>query len=215
MVSRNQAIVAAVVLLALAGCSAQSNFTAQTAAVATNSVSPDEHTLGNPKAPITMIEYNAPSCPHCAHFRETMFPQVKSDYINTGKVFYILRVFRIVPADAAVESIAHCLPADRYFSFIDLALRNQKVWYPIFNGEYDRSALIKLATRAGLSADKADLCIADKDEQTRIDHVTQNATQRYSINAVPVFVINGTVVQATEADWPKLQTRFEALLSKP
>ncbi|MBU6299491.1 MAG: GatB/YqeY domain-containing protein, partial [Alphaproteobacteria bacterium] len=74
-----------------------------------------DRTLGTPKAPITVLEYAAPACPHCSHFDQTVFPLIKKNYIDTGKVFYIFRVFPINPADPAAEAIARCLPADKYF----------------------------------------------------------------------------------------------------
>ena len=54
---------------------------------------PDDRTLGSPKAPVVILEYAAPSCPHCAHFDMDIFPTLKKQYIDTGKVFYIFRVF--------------------------------------------------------------------------------------------------------------------------
>src|SRR5579863_10502040 len=87
--------------------------------------SKDDHTLGSPKAPLTVLEYAAPTCPHCAHFDMDLFPQFKQDYINTGKVFFIFRVFPLNAVDVAAESIARCLPEDNYFQFLDLLYRNQ------------------------------------------------------------------------------------------
>ncbi|MEI9929331.1 MAG: thioredoxin domain-containing protein [Rhizomicrobium sp.] len=60
-------------------------------------ITADDHTLGSPKAPITLIEYAAPTCPHCGHFNETVFPLLKQSYIDTGKVYYIFRVFPLHP----------------------------------------------------------------------------------------------------------------------
>src|ERR1700750_2149727 len=90
----------------------------------------EDRTLGNPKAPLTMVEYAAPSCPHCAHFNEALFPYLKKNYIDTGKVYYVFRVFPLSQVDVAAEAIARCLPADNYFQFIDLLFRNQPKWDP-------------------------------------------------------------------------------------
>ena len=88
----------------------------------------DDRTLGSPKAPLTIIEYAAPTCPHCAHFDETVFPTLKRDYIDTGKVYYVFRVFPLHPSDGAAEAMARCLPVDQYFQFIDMMFRNQAQW---------------------------------------------------------------------------------------
>ena len=83
----------------------------------------DDHTLGSKSAPLTVLEYAAPTCPHCAHFDMDIFPQFKKDYIDTGKVFFIFRVFPLNPVDVAAEAMARCLPEDNYFQFLDLLYR--------------------------------------------------------------------------------------------
>ncbi|MEJ2377128.1 MAG: thioredoxin domain-containing protein, partial [Pseudolabrys sp.] len=53
--------------------------------------------LGDPKAPVIIIEYASMTCPHCAHFDETTFPALKKQYIDTGKVRYTMREFPLDP----------------------------------------------------------------------------------------------------------------------
>ena len=62
-----------------------------------------DRTLGSPKAPLTVLEYAAPTCPHCAHFDMDIFPQFKQQYIDTGKVFFIFRVFPLNAIDVAAR----------------------------------------------------------------------------------------------------------------
>jgi protein-disulfide isomerase len=174
----------------------------------------DDRTLGSSNAPIKFLEYAAPSCPHCAHFDETVFPLIKQKYIDTGKVFYIFRSFPLNPSDGAAEAIARCLPADKYFWFLDLLFRNQKTWDPEYGITDIRGGLIRVARIAGMTAEKVDQCIADKNEQDRINQVAQDGEQKYNIQGTPTFVIEGEVVQAGEATWPELQKKLDSLLSK-
>ncbi|HUO98506.1 MAG TPA: thioredoxin domain-containing protein [Rhizomicrobium sp.] len=176
----------------------------------------DDRTMGSPDAPIKMLEYAAPTCPHCAHFAMTVMPLIKQQYIDTGKMFYIFRTFPLSAADGAVESIARaCLPADKYFQFIDLMFRNQPKWDPDGYQIADVGAAIKNMARVmGVGPEQADRCMTDKSEQERINQVAQDAMTRYNIQGTPTFVINGTVVQATEASWPELKARIDSLLSK-
>src|SRR5258708_37793113 len=88
-------------------------------------LAPTDHTLGSPTAPVQVVEYAAPTCPICAHWDTTVFPSFKSAYVDTGKVFYVFRVFPLQSADIAVEAMARCLPKDSYFQFIDMMYRNQ------------------------------------------------------------------------------------------
>ena len=174
----------------------------------------DDRTLGSPKAPITLLEYAAPVCPHCAHFSETVFPLLKKNYIDTGKVYYIFRVFPIMPADGAAEAIARCLPADKYFWFIDLLFRNQKTWDPEYSVTDVRGGLLQVARIAGMTAEKVDECIADKSQQERINQVAQDGETKYNIQGVPMFILNGTVWESGGVTWPQLQKKLDSLLSK-
>lgn len=175
----------------------------------------DDRTLGSPNAPIKMLEYAAPTCPVCARFDMTVFPLVRQNYIDTGKVFYIFRVFPLEnngPADGAAEAVARCLPADKYFWFIDLLFRNQKSWDPEYGITDLRGALIRQAKVAGMTVEKFDQCLADKNQIDRINQVAQDGEQKYNIQGTPTIVINGEVVENTT--WPGLQAKFDSLLSK-
>lgn len=157
-------------------------------------VSPDDRTLGDPKAPVTMVEYAAPTCPHCAHFDMEMFPFLKKTYIDTGKVYYIFRVFPLSQVDVAAESMARCLPKDNYFQFIDLLFRNQDKWDPDGYQIPDvHAALVNMGRLAGMSADQVDSCIGNQAEQKRATDVGQYAQTTYGINGTPTFIVNGQI----------------------
>ena len=104
-----------------------------------------DRTQGSPKAPILMVEYAAPTCPVCAAFDMQIFPQLKRSYIDTGKVYYVFRVFPLSSVDVAAESIARCLPPENYFSFIDLLYRNQPKWDPEYPGVDVQGGLVSMA----------------------------------------------------------------------
>lgn len=172
------------------------------------SVFKDDHTLGNPKAPITVVEYAAPVCPVCANFNINEFPAFKREFIDTGRVFYIFRVFPLRPQDGQVEGIARCLSKDRYFPYIDMMFREQAQWDPDGHEIADPAAEItRLAAREGLSADKAKACMNDQTTFDRINQVAQDAQLRYQIEGTPTFVMNGQVVNFP----PTSQTRLDVL----
>ncbi len=173
----------------------------------------DDRTLGNPKAPITVIEYASPMCPHCAHMNEEGIPVLKKDYIDTGKVFYIFRVFPIGAPDLPAEGLARCLPADNYFQFIDLLYRNQAKWDPEYNVTDVAGGLTNLGRIAGLSGDKIQSCMTDQAAQKRVMAVAQDAQTRYGITGTPTFVINGEV-QTAGAPWSDIKAKLDSLLAK-
>lgn len=159
------------------------------------SIYKDDHSMGNPKAPITLIEYAAPVCPHCAHFAKEEFPALKREFIDTGRVFYIFRVFPLQPADGAIEGIARCLPKERYFPYIEMMFREQPQWDPDGYQIADvEGAIVKLAAREGISPEKAKQCMTDPANQERINQIAQDAQIRYQLEGTPTFVMNGQVV---------------------
>ncbi len=173
-----------------------------------------DRTLGSPKAPILMVEYAAPSCPHCAHFDMDIFPQLKQKMIDTGKVYYVFRVFPLGAVDVAAESIARCLPEDNYFQFIDLLFRNQSKWDP---DGYDipdvHGALVQMGQTAGLSAEKVDACIGNQTVASQVAQVGQDAQTKYNISGTPTFLINGQV-HGPFVDYTELQDFISPMLSK-
>ncbi|HEY1614099.1 MAG TPA: thioredoxin domain-containing protein [Rhizomicrobium sp.] len=172
-----------------------------------------DRTLGSPKAPILMVEYAAPTCPHCAHFDMEVFPLLKKTYIDTGKVHYVLRVFPLGPADVAAEAMARCLPEDNYFQFLDLLWRNQVKWDPEYRVPDVHAGLVQLGRIAGLSAEKVDSCIGNQAESAKISQVGTDASNKYGINSVPTFVVNGEVRQFV-GGWDDVQTYLNGLLKK-
>ena len=177
---------------------------------------PTDRTIGNPKAPVTLIEYGAPTCSICAAFFQDVFPQIKKNYIDTGKVFYVFRVFPLRPDDGAAEKMARCLPEDKYFAFIDLLWRNQPKWdaaeYPGITDVH--GALVQLGRVAGMSAEQVDQCINNKAEDDRINKVAAEGEQRYSLNATPTFIVDGVAQQPGSIPYDQFAKILDAALAK-
>jgi hypothetical protein len=131
-------------------------------------ISPSDRVLGNRQSKVVLIEYAAPTCPVCAAFNAQSFPQLKANYIDTGKVFYVFRVFPLRADDGSAEKIARCLPEDKYFGFIDLLFKNQPKWDWEFGvspqGVHD--GLVLLGRIAGMSREQVDQCMVNKRRTT-------------------------------------------------
>ncbi len=173
----------------------------------------NDHTLGDPKAPVTVVEYAAPTCPHCAHWNEDVFPKFKANYIDTGKVHYVFRVFALSPADVAVEAMARCLPKDSYFQFIDMMFRNQSKWdpdgYQIAN---IHDALVDMGRIAGMGAEKVNSCIGNQSELDKIAAIGQHAEKAYGINGTPSFIVNGQMASDKMVTWQGAEDYLNGLL---
>lgn len=171
------------------------------------------HTMGNPKAKVTLIEYAALTCPTCAFVATHVMPDFKKRYIDTGKVFYVFRQFPIRPDDGAAEKIARCLPEDKYFPFIDLLWRNQPLWDVEFGVTDVHGGLVRLGRMAGLSADQVDKCIDNKAEDDRINKQTADAESRYNVTGTPTFILNGTSIGSGNLPISDMSKTIDAALA--
>lgn len=172
-----------------------------------------DRTMGSPKAPLLMLEYAAPSCPHCAHFDMDLFPQMKKEYIDAGKIYYVFRVYPLNASDLAAESIARCLPADNYFQFIDLLFRNQKEWDPEYQVPDVRAGLEKMSQIAGLSQTQADNCMGNQAATQKIAQIGQEAASKYGVSGTPTFIVNGQS-HGPFIDWNDVKTFLDPMLKK-
>lgn len=176
-------------------------------------ITPHDMTQGNPKAKVTLIEYAAPRCPHCAHFNEATFPQLKRDFIDTGKVFYVFRVLPLAQGDGVAEKLARCLPKAKYFAFMDQLFRSQKDWDDEYGVTDVRGGLLAQYKKQGMTEAQFDACVADPKEDAVINQVAQDGVDRYGINSTPSIVVNGKLVPDV-AEYSALKPVLDAALAK-
>ncbi|MGL9718180.1 MAG: thioredoxin domain-containing protein [Wolbachia sp.] len=152
---------------------------------------PDDKSLGNPKAPILMIEYASLTCYHCSLFHKEVFPAIKKKYIDTGKVLYIFRHFPLDYRGLKAAMLSYCYEKEEdYFNF------NKAVFNSIDSWNYsDLSDLIVLQRIAALSNLKQDLfnqCIDEKKNKEVFDKIINDkslAINKLGIMATPIFFI--------------------------
>ncbi|GBQ16244.1 thioredoxin domain-containing protein [Swaminathania salitolerans] len=145
--------------------------------------------VGNPKAPVKVQEWFSLTCTHCAHFAETIFPQVKAELIDTGKIYYVYHDFPLDQIALLGAMVARSLPVDRYVPFVDSMLASQDRW--AFARDVNPKHQIQMmAALAGISAAQFDRI--DHDDSFRQAIVAQqDADQaKYNINGTPFFLFN-------------------------
>jgi len=149
--------------------------------------------LGDPKAPNTVIEYASMTCPHCANFEKTTFPDLKKRYIDTGKVRFIFREFPLDPLASAGFMLARCAGEkdhDKYFAMIETLFRQQERWVtakPV-------PPLLAIAKQAGFTEESFDACLANQTLLDGIEKVRQRAIDKFKVQSTPTFFINGAMV---------------------
>ena len=147
-----------------------------------------DEVLGDEKAPVTVIEYASMTCPHCAHFALTTFPQLKEKYIDTGKVKYILREFPFDPVAAGAFMLARCAGGkDKYYAMVDLLFRTQATWAV----DHPLQPMLATVRQAGFTEDSFKACLANQKVLDGIEWVRNRAADKFKVGSTPTFFING------------------------
>ena len=181
-------------MLALAAFSSAPARAADTAPGASDATSllaigKDDRILGNPAAPITIVEYASMTCPHCAHFTDEVLPELKKKWIDTGKVKLVLRDFPLDDEAVHASMIARCAPHDRFYAFVDTFFADQANWATA--SDY-RVALSRLAALGGMSKEQVDACLKDTKLEDQVLGSRLVAANQLGVNATPTFFVNGT-----------------------
>jgi protein-disulfide isomerase len=160
-------------------------------------------TLGDPKAPNTIIEYASMTCPHCQRWHSDVYPQLKAKYIDTGKVYFIFRDF---PLDALATSaimVAHCVP-NRFFPLVDLMFDQQANWAYVND---PKTALQGIVKQAGIGQDQFNACLTNQSLLDGVQQVQNRASMKFGVGATPTFFINGVKVEG-EQPLPDIEKRL-------
>jgi protein-disulfide isomerase len=199
-------------LAALAGLSPLRLMTEAIAASAEDVTKPQslpDMALGPADAQVTIVEYAAPTCPHCARFNKDVFPKIKSEYIDTGKVRYVFRNFPLNIKDLACEMLARNIARDdpeKYFAVVDVMFRQQQQLV-----EKTGETLKLIGRQAGFSVQAVEDCLKDQAMQDKIAAVQKYAEDVLKVDGTPTFFINGQVIVG-EASFEEFDQRIKLLL---
>ncbi len=149
-----------------------------------------EKAEGKEDAPVTIIEYASTTCGHCAKFAVDTFPKLKAEYIDTGKVRFILREFPLDPLSAAGFMIARCAGEDKYFSVVDLLFKEQRQWAYADKPVEGLQALVK---QIGFTQQSFEECLTNQELLDGVNWVRQRGAEKFGVNSTPTFFINGKI----------------------
>src|SRR3977135_55669 len=134
---------------------------AQSASDVAKPVSLPDMALGPANATVTITEYASMTCPHCAAFTETVFPKIKSEFIDSGKIRFVFREFPLDIKAAAGSMLARCIAKDdagKYFAVVDMLFKQQNDWVMKNTTE----TLIRIGKQAGLTQQAVEDCLKDQ-----------------------------------------------------
>jgi protein-disulfide isomerase len=147
-----------------------------------------DHILGNPEAPITIVEYASMTCPHCAHFATEVLPKLKEKWVDSGKARLVMRDYPLDEPALRAAMVARCAPPDKFYAFIDTLFQDQQQW--VLSKDYT-AALARLALLGGMSKAQFDSCLANKSVEDQVLQSRLLATQQLKVDSTPTFFING------------------------
>jgi len=143
---------------------------------------------GDKNAPITIVEYASLTCSHCADFYVNTVPGLRTQYIKTGKVYYILRELTMDPRALAGSMLTRCVPEDKFFPFLQVLFEKQDDWAFVPDA---KTPLTRYAKMAGLNDDQFKACLENQKLFESLKKSTEQSVKDFDIRVTPTLFING------------------------
>lgn len=148
--------------------------------------------LGSDDAPVTVVEYYSPTCPHCGSFHENAFPQLKSEYIDTGKVRFIAREVYFDQVGLLAGRIARCGGSEPYYKLFDVILGSLDEWGRDSN---PAQALLDTVVKAGFPTARLQTCLDDREYAIHLVDRAKMHGDADEIESTPTFIIGDQTVR--------------------
>jgi protein-disulfide isomerase len=142
--------------------------------------------LGKPDAPITIIDYSSLTCPHCAHFHSDILPEIRKEYLDTGKAKLEFRDFPFDRAALHAAMLARCAPADRFYGLLDVLFKSQERWARASDPD---SALAQTGRLAGVGQEQFDACMKNETLMNGLIQGRLDAEQKLGVDSTPTFFV--------------------------
>lgn len=162
---------------------------------ALGNVMPGDHVLGNPNAPITVIEYASLTCSHCAHFHMQILPEIKKKWIDTGKVKLVYRDFPLDQVAVRAAQIAECAGKDKYFGVLDIIFRGQPQWATASDPLAEIAKPLRIA---GMGENEIKACLAN-DAMSNAVLNDYKSGEALGVNSTPTLFINGQLYRGSRS----------------
>ena len=132
------------------------------------------------------------TCPHCANFHENTFEAIKTKYVDTGKVYFVLREFPFPQDTASLAAfmLARCTTEDKFFPFVSMLLKQQRTWAAPGDGDV-RGAMLQLSKLGGFTQETFDACLTNAQLAGDVSAVRDRGAEEFGVQSTPTFLING------------------------
>jgi protein-disulfide isomerase len=183
--------------------------------------------MGNPDAPIKLIEFGSLTCPHCADFAATSKDELRNSFVASGRVSFEFRNFVRDAIDLTAAQLTRCGAPESYFALTEQAFANmpamfEKVQaagepaYAAAMGQPDAQRGQAIASMTGLadffaargiSKDQAAQCLANVADARALAEGTQKQSEQFKIEGTPTFLLNGNKIPGNT--WPEIKAALE------
>jgi protein-disulfide isomerase len=187
--------------------------------------------VGNPDAPIKLVEYLAVTCSHCREFEEQGFEELLKDYVGTGKVSFELRNFLLNPYDVPISIMTRCAGPEAYLALTQQFYQNQGPFLEAagkidpakmqaamqlpenqrFLALAQEMGVIEFFKSRGIAEDQAKICLTKPENATELVKITDKATNEFKVNGTPSFLLNGTKfdLEVGTSGWKQVKRRLQ------
>ena len=160
-------------------------------------ISVDDFMIGDKNAPITIIEYASMSCSHCANFHTNTLPELKKEYIDTGKVRMVFRDYPFNYPALLGSMMMRCIPTDVRYNYMNALYELQTTWVDK-DPKVSKKELYKIMQSGGMTKDEFDSCYSNLDNENLILEGVMAAQKEFNIKSTPSFVVNGNIVEGNK-----------------
>lgn len=168
--------------------------------------------IGAADAKVVIDEFASFTCPHCAHFHETVYPLLKAEYIDTGKVRLVYHEVYFDRYGLWAAMMARCGGEMRYIGITDTLYSTQKDWAASDNPAEVVENLKKIGRAAGMDDATLDSCMKDNDMAKALVEHYETSFKAAGIEGTPTFLINGE--KHTNMAYPEMKALIDAALAK-
>ena len=155
---------------------------------------------GNSDAQVTIVEYASFTCPHCATFHKEIFPQLREQYIDTGKVKFIYREVYFDAPGLWGGLLARCVSPEKYFGIVDLLYKKQSKWASGSTEKEILNELFSIGRQVGMEDEQINKCMQNKEKSLKMIDAYLENSKIDKITSTPSLVINGKLLKPNNFD---------------
>lgn len=151
-------------------------------------------TEGDPDAPVHVIEYASLTCPHCARFHGEVYPELKAQYLDTGKARLEMREVYFDPQGLWAGMLARCGGEERYFAFLSVLLERQRDW-ALNDPQAVAGQLMRIGRQGGLTDEAMTECLSSREAQRTLVEMYSDYRDDPLLTGTPTLVVEGNKVE--------------------